>query len=865
MALLFACGEGDTGSSGPPAQVKSALSQKLGGLGAANPVATNYSPVSRTVQPVAIFATSGAVTDPQKVLSSAPTRLSGKNAYIVLDFGKEVGGIATLHFAAASTRDQSVGLAFSESSLYVGLNSDASNGGSGADGALIGAAVGGSSYTMPTDKLRGGFRYLTVFMHTDGWVDLDKVSLEITFAPDKADLSDYANYFSSNDALLNQIWYAGAYTVQSNTIAPTQGRVWGPPGSGWNNSAMIGVGISILADGAKRDRTVWPGDMGISVPTAFVSTNDLVSTKNSLSTMFNAQQTSGELPFAGPAVNFFGSDTYHMWSLLGTSTYYTYSGDLAYIKSIWPKYKLAMSFITNKIDANGLLNVTGRADWARSAQDGENIAANSILYAVLLGGANMAGAVGDPALAQTYNVKAAILKTAANTSMWVASQGLYKDNPSSNLYPQDGNSLAVWYGLTDSAAKSITLTQKLATRWNAFGATTPEWGNNIGTFPGSMEVNAHFAANDDQNGLTLIRRQWGYMLNSAIGTKSTFWEGFNADGSFAYGGPYMSLSHGWATGPTSALTFYVLGLAPETQLTQYRFIPHPGDLTNVEGRLTLPQGAVEASWSHPDANTFSSHLESPAGTTAKVGVPTRGMSDVTVTANGTTVYAHGASTGSVTGLSYAGSDLNYVYFTVQAGTWDFKELGAALPTAWNSCGAEGAVCSFSGIRTVRYGANGAYFYQNATASVTCTTPSFGGDPAYGVVKSCDYGATTDTWASCADENGTCSVSGPSVVRYGAETSYRYRAVTDNIACNSNAFGGDPIFGVLKRCDASPQPPEHGWTLCAGENNTCSFSGVKAVAFGARRVPLPDRHHQYCMQHHGFGDPILNTVKSCYYK
>ena len=141
---------------------------------------------------------------------------------------------------------------------------------------------------------------------------------------------------------------------------------------------------------------------------------------------------------------------------------------------------------------------------------------------------------------------------------------MYRDNPTSDLYPQDGNSLAVWYGLTDSAAKSDQhRADGSRTRWNAFGATTPEWGGGVHPFPGSMEVHAHFTANNDYTALAQIRRTWGHMLDSPIGTKSTFWEGISADGGLAYGGSFMSLAHGWSSGPTSALTFHVLGTAPE--------------------------------------------------------------------------------------------------------------------------------------------------------------------------------------------------------------------------------------------------------------------------------------------------------------
>ena len=33
----------------------------------------------------------------------------------------------------------------------------------------------------------------------------------------------------------------------------------------------------MLVDGAKRDRSVWPGDLGVSLPTEYVSTDDLAS------------------------------------------------------------------------------------------------------------------------------------------------------------------------------------------------------------------------------------------------------------------------------------------------------------------------------------------------------------------------------------------------------------------------------------------------------------------------------------------------------------------------------------------------------------------------------------------------------------
>lgn len=402
-----------------------------------NPCAAdNLSPTSRVIAPTSVYATSGAVSNASALLSGGDTRLTGNASAVTLDFGKDVGGEVTLSFADASDTNQTVGLAFSESSQFVGDSSDASNGGSGADDALYAAVPqAGGSYTMPADKLRGGFRYLTLFLDSDGYADLDGVSLNFTAAPTASDPAAYPDYFCSNDDELNRIWYAGAYTTQLDTIDPTQGRVYPPPSSGWENDGDVGVGSEVLVDGAKRDRSVWPGDMGVSATTAYVSTDDLTSVRNSLTTMYQNQKSTGELPYGGPEFDFYSSDTYHMWTLVGTYTYYLDSGDKDWLDGIWSQYQLGVDFITAKIDGTGLLDVTGTNDWARSDQGGENIEANALLYRVLTTGALLATAEGDSSLATRYNADAASLKSAVNATLWDASPRGLQGQPEQHALP----------------------------------------------------------------------------------------------------------------------------------------------------------------------------------------------------------------------------------------------------------------------------------------------------------------------------------------------------------------------------------------------------------------------------------------------
>ena len=839
----------------------------------------NYSPTSRTLKPTAVYATSGTVGNPQNVLSGQATRISGSQSAVTLDFGKEVGGLATLSFGTTSDSGQRIGLAFSESSLYVGNTSDRSNGGSGDDGALYGAAPAGGTYTMPTAQLRGGFRYLTVFLNSSGWVDLTGVTLDFTAAPGKSDPADYANYFHSSDDLLNRIWYAGAYTVQLDTIASGQGRAWPPPASGWDNGATVGVGDSVLVDGAKRDRTVWPGDLGISVPTQYAYSDDLTSTRNALTTMYNAQSADGEIPWSGPVISLTGSDTYHIWTLLGTTTYYTYSADRTWLDSEWANYKRGMAFITGKVGGDNLLNVTGTQDWARVGQGGENIAANALLYAALKTGATLATVEGDSALAANWSGKAAAIRTAANSLLWDAAKGMYKDNPTSALYPQDGNSLAVWYGLTDSTAKTRSVIRQLGTRWGAYGPTTPEWGSNVSPFAGGMELNARFTANDDYTALDQIRRTWGHMLDSDIGTRSTFWEGVKADGGLAYGGSYMSLAHGWSTAPTSTLTFDVLGTAPESASGAYRFVPHPGGLTSAEGRITMPQGAVSASWSRdPAAGTYSAQLTSPSGTTGRIGVPKFGGSNVSVSVNGTVVWSNGTFT-PTTGITGASQDDTYVYLTgVTPGSYTVTATGLGNPPApgdpaitgalragFTRCAGEGGTCSFSGTRAVAYGA-GTYTYKTVTDSTACTNASFGGDPAPDVLKSCyvaDAGGPPG-YTVCAAEGSSCSVPGYNRdVAYGGGGAFAHQVTNGAVTCG-NAHFGDPIDGVTKSCYLPPAGGPPGYTLCAAEGGTCPAAAGQPVVYGAfgAFTTITATGDTPC-GNATFGDPISGESKACY--
>jgi hypothetical protein len=375
--------------------------------------------------------------------------------------------------------------------------------------------------------------------------------------------------------------------------------------------------------------------MAFSDPTPYVSTGDLVPVRNALSSLYAVQRANGELPWAGPAIDIFGSDTYHAWTLIETANYYLYTLDSRWLARVWDAYVRAMAYLLAKVDRTGLLYVTGIADWARTDMGGDNLEANSILYRALVLGQDLATLRNDYSLAQRWSGVASRLKIAANRILWDPAVGAMKDNPTSHLYPQDGNSLAIWFGLVASQEQAKEMLHRLEGDWGTYGAVTPEWGG-ISPFAASMEVMARFQSGDDQNAVNLIRREWGYMLNAPFGTASTLWEGMSAHGTLVYGGPYESLAHGWSTGPTSALTAYVAGLQPVAGAGRtYSVTPHPADVDRVQASLAMSPGRrVTISWQRTSAG-FTLVVDSRGnhGSIGHIALPTFGAA-VTIRVDG---------------------------------------------------------------------------------------------------------------------------------------------------------------------------------------------------------------------------------------
>ncbi|KII90218.1 glycoside hydrolase family 78 protein [Plicaturopsis crispa FD-325 SS-3] len=602
----------------------------------------NYSPHSKTLHPHKIYHVEGDVSDAESLLSDrGKTTLSGNNSWVTLDFGKEVGGLISWNFENV-TSASTVSLSFTESPLFIRpyASDDSSHHLPAAtfDGVLnIPAPLPTGYWTQPAVAMRGGFRYLTVVSNSDDPVTISNLTCAISFMPHVEDLRNYTGYFYADDPhfhdknFLTKLWYAGAYTVQTNTVPLDTGRQIPYVPSGWANNATLGIAGPIIVDGAKHDRAVWPGDMGIAVPTQFVSTNDLIPTRNALATMFSSIFPDGSLYESGPPLSQTGSDTYHCWTLIGTHNYYLYSGDIDWLRDVWTNYTRAVAFLDTHVDDSGLFNVTGLRDWARLGGGGHNAEGNALYYKVLTNSVDLANWLNETELAAGWATNASAIKAKFNETFWVPSTGLFRDNETTTLSPQDANSLAVLFNLT-TPEQANSVSEGLEKNWNEFGPVAPELPDTISPFISGFELQAHFASGNDARAMDLIRKHWGYILYTNISVQSTILEGLTANGSLYYRGyrgydydpSYTSHAHGWSTGPTSALTFYVAGLTlTEPQGRNWSVAPHLSGLSAAQGGFETPLGWFGVRWKASGSH-FALHVETPTGTAGTVRLPFAG-------------------------------------------------------------------------------------------------------------------------------------------------------------------------------------------------------------------------------------------------
>jgi len=463
----------------------------------------------------------------------------------------------------------------------------------------------------------------------------------------------------------------------------------------------FGVGtnqVSVITDGARRDRELWSGDMLVWGPSLYYTTGDKTAANGSLKLFSKYVDASGQtasvLPpqasvdvtanrGAGPGNPWYSLD-YSMFFIDNLHDYYLHTGDLSLVTELWPVAQQELAFLATQQDSTNLLTVSSSTGFTWHPQYDSIYGATStadtyvsefnVDYVQCLKHASvLATALGDSS-ADTYATMADTVTTAINDKLRNATSGVYEiSNTRTGYVAQDANAKAILFGVAPSAdatALLATLKSYLDTAYGplAFDASYFSTYNSgakvISPFVSNWEMLARLEKGDTEGALSLISKLWGPMVSEGDYYSGATWE--SLDGST--GKPVddnISLGHAWSSGPTAALSKYVLGVRPASAgFKTWLIQPQMGTLSWASGRVPTPYGGLTFKWAkNHDSVPFMAEVVVPSQTSGTVALP--------VVSGATVVRVNGSVV--TPGSSYTLGGVTYLPITLSvAGTYTIQ-------------------------------------------------------------------------------------------------------------------------------------------------------------------------------------------------
>ncbi|MBC8600250.1 family 78 glycoside hydrolase catalytic domain [Parabacteroides acidifaciens] len=500
---------------------------------------------------------------------------------ILLDFGKELqGGLQIVTGMPASHEPVAIRVRFGESVSEAMCEID------GVNGATNDHAMRDFTIRLPwlgvMEVGNSGFRFVRIDLLDDSAeLHLKEVRAISTFRD-----IPYKGSFRCNDERLNKIWQTGAYTVHLNM----QEYLW---------------------DGIKRDRLVWVGDLHPEVMTV----NTVFGYNEVVPKSLDLIRDITPLP---EWMN--GISSYSIWWLLIHRDWYYYHGDLVYLKEQKPYMTALLRHLISKVDADGVEKLDGNRflDWPSNANPmAINAGLQALMVQAMKAGNELCTVLGENALAsECQAMMEKMVKAASKVTKPLLKSGVAPDAPGSK-----------------QAASLLTLAGLMKPEEANRKYLSVNGAKGFSTFYGYYMLRAMAAAGDYRGAIDVIRQYWGAMIDLGA---TTFWEDFNMEwlpdasridelvpagkkdihgdyGAYCYKGFRHSLCHGWASGPTSWLSEYVLGVqVVEPGCRTVRITPHLGDLEWVEGTFPTPYGIITIRHEIGVDGQVKSRIDAPA-------------------------------------------------------------------------------------------------------------------------------------------------------------------------------------------------------------------------------------------------------------
>lgn len=598
--------------------------------------------------PKALTRPGGAVT-----LRSAGTTATR----LVLDLGVDTGGIVEATVVAGS--GAKVRLAYSEARKFltpIGDTQQNSLGGNDEPYARFDTFTG-SPGKFASPATRGGQRWVSVSLDGPGTVTLSDIRVRVQHLRPSVD--DYEGHFVSSSDIVNRAWYAAAYTFDASTTGDTM----------------------VVQDGAKRDRLVFAGDLGIAELVGLntvrqgsrVIRNSLqllscqpelvISIATYSNTDVDCPQDPATASPIGPLPKVPSLDNlsplallagqgalpsgeYVAWYVQTAATYYLYTGDGDYVRKLLPVLRRVMTFL-RLLEVGNLYYAPLDYTWRAGLTSGQSPYTNSIYYGALRSLAFLERKIGaGAAAADSYDAHAVAVRKALIAKFMDPATGALLADPANNpgVHLQDANVMAPYQGVLDSAQSDRALAYIDSKMSSPFGTKVMDVDESaltaqfISPFMTSWELLARLQRRQATGALNVLRRLWGHMARTD--PQTTVWEKMSVSGDVQPNQPneggepttrdegegYVSLAHAWGGGPVPALSGYVLGARPVTPgFATWVVAPQPADLRWAQGQVPTPAGPLVARWDRgAKKRSFRLTVRAPAGTKGTVEVPLLG-------------------------------------------------------------------------------------------------------------------------------------------------------------------------------------------------------------------------------------------------
>lgn len=435
--------------------------------------------------------------------------------------------------------------------------------------------------------------------------------------------------FASNETFFNSLWGKAARTMYLNMR-------------------------DHYLDCPTRERAQWWGDVANQLKQGFYAfdSNSHHLGRKAISELANWQKPNGVLFAPVPAGNWARElPTQMLASISAFKTFYDYTGDHATVGATYPQVKKYLNLWT--LDSQGLVaHRAGDWDWEDHGTNIDSRVLDNAWYYLALESAitlaRLSGNTGDIAV---WQARRDSIKNSFDRVLWNAARNEYRSPGYSGDTDDRGNALAVVAGLADPA------------HYPAIIAVLRNH-QNASPYLEFYVLEALYLMGAAVAAETRMRSRYATQVADP---GYTLWELFT--------GGSGTGDHGWSGGPLYVLSAYAAGLRPtQAGWTTYDVVPQTGSFTNINTLTPTVKGNVSLGVHRVD-DKVTMTLDSPDGTTARIGVPTYGGTRAVIKANGTVVYRNDSFTGRVSGLSYVTQDSSYVYFTVQPGMWTLVATG----------------------------------------------------------------------------------------------------------------------------------------------------------------------------------------------